>query len=213
MKISFLYLSRSRWQTAVGLFLSSTLITAYISFPVGALTPDEFQRYSLPRSESLFDESTGTRFWSFEGYNGIQAEVTYTQGDSGFGCVNGHTQITFVTRDGRGMQLSTGQSLTVNACVTDVQFQNLDDEPYQELFVQYGSSGSGDFHGLLIVDLQNYLDTGQPSVITRDDDYEGVILWDDNFDGIYEVRMAPIGQQQTLYRWNGTELIPSSNRY
>ncbi len=191
------------------LFLFSILITTYISSPVKALTPDEFQRYSLPRSESLFDEPTGTRFWSFEGYDGIQAEVSYTWGDSGFGCGNGHTQVTFVTREGEGVQLATDQNSMVDACVTDVQFQNLDNEPYQELFIQYGNSGSGNFHGLLIVDLQNYLNTGHPSTFTLEDNYEGVILWDDNFDGIYEVRMAPIGQQQRLYRWNGIELSPS----
>ena len=209
MKSNPLYAFWKRWQIALIVSLSSLSMPLYISAPARALTPEEFQRYSLPQSESTFDESTGTRYWSFEGYDGIRAEVSYTWGDGGFGCSNGHTQISFETQEGQGLQIATGQDQTVNACVFDVQFQNLDDEPYQELFVQYGNSGSGNFHGLLIIDLQNYLDTGQPSFITRDDNYEGVILWDDNFDGIYEVRMAPIGQPQTLYRWNGTELIPS----
>lgn len=192
------------------LSLSSVFITTYLSSSIKASTYEEFQRYSLPYSEGTFDESTGTHSWSLEGYDGIKAEVSYTWGDTGLGCGNGHTQITFLTREGKGIQLNSDQDSMVDACVTDVQLQNLDDEPYQELFIQYGNSGSGNFHGLLIVDLQNYIDTGQPSTFTLADYYEGVILWDDDFDDVYEVRMAPIGQQQSLYRWNGTQLVHSS---
>ena len=178
--------------------------------PVKALTADEFQRYSLPRSESAFDESTGTRSWSFEGHNGIRATVSYTWGDSGFGCSNGRTQVAFLTEEGEGIQLDSNIDSMIDACITDVQFQNLDSEPSQELFIQYGNSGSGNFHGLLIVDLQNYISKpGQPSTFTLRDYYEGVILWDDDFDDIYEVRMAPVGQQQSLYRWDSEELVSS----
>ena len=209
MKNIFLCLSQKYCQVAAILLLSSTFATTHTA-QVKALTSDEFQRYSLPRSESAFDESTGTRSWSFEGHNGIRAAVSYTWGDSGFGCSNGHTQVTFLTEEGEGIQLDSNIDSMIDACVTDVQFQNLDGEPSQELFIQYGNSGSGNFHGLLIVDLQNYLSTGQLSTFTLRDYYEGVILWDDDFDDIYEVRMAPVGQQQSLYRWNGKELVSSS---
>ena len=205
------YLSQKRCKVAAILSLFSVFATTH-AFSAKALTPEEFQRYSIPRSESIFDEATGTRSWSFEGHNGTKAEVSYTWGDSGFGCNNGRTQITFLTEEGQGIRLDSNINSMVDACVTDVQLQNLDSEPYQELFIQYGNSGSGSFHGLLIVDLQSYLSTGQPSAFTLTDYYEGVILWDDDFDDIYEIRMAPIGQQQSLYRWNGRELVPSRNR-